>query len=95
LVDRRQHSSILDIRSFRAGGCGTDHYLVVAKLRERLALNKQTTHRIHTEKFSLKKLNEVEGREQYRFKISNRFAALEILDTRWILIELGKLLERI
>jgi hypothetical protein len=32
LIDRRRHSSALDVRSFRAADCGTDHYLVVAKL---------------------------------------------------------------
>jgi hypothetical protein len=32
-------------------------------------------------RFNLKKLNEVEGKEQYRVEISNRFAALENLDT--------------
>jgi hypothetical protein len=30
------------------------------------------------ERFNLKKLNEVEGREQYRVEISNRFAVLDI-----------------
>ncbi|PNF33543.1 hypothetical protein B7P43_G17402 [Cryptotermes secundus] len=59
----------------------TDHYLVVAKVRERLAVSKQTAHRVHMERFNLKKLNEVEGKEQFRFEISNRFAALENLDT--------------
>jgi hypothetical protein len=39
LIDRRQHSSILDIRSFRGADCDTDHYLVVAKVRERLAVS--------------------------------------------------------
>jgi hypothetical protein len=34
LIDRRQHSSILDIRSFRGADCDTDHYLAVAKVRE-------------------------------------------------------------
>jgi hypothetical protein len=29
------------------------------------------------ERFNLKKLNEVEGKEQYRVEISNTFAALE------------------
>jgi hypothetical protein len=29
------------------------------------------------EKFKLKKLNEAEGKEQYRVEISNKFAALE------------------
>jgi hypothetical protein len=33
------------------------------------------------ERFNLKKLNEVEGKEQYRVEISNRFASLENLDT--------------
>jgi hypothetical protein len=32
------------------------------------------------ERFNLKKLNEVEGKEQYRVEVSNRFAALEDLD---------------
>jgi hypothetical protein len=32
------------------------------------------------ERFSLEKLNEVEGKEQYQAEISNRFAGLESLD---------------
>jgi hypothetical protein len=34
LIVRRRHSSILDARSLRGAGCDTDHYLVVAKVRE-------------------------------------------------------------
>jgi hypothetical protein len=68
---------------------------VVAKIRERLAVSKQTTQRVHTERFSLKKLNEVEGKEQYRVEISNRFAAWKTLTLMWILIRLWKLLEKI
>jgi hypothetical protein len=32
------------------------------------------------ERFNLRKLNEVEGKEQYCVEVSNRFAALEDLD---------------
>jgi hypothetical protein len=39
LVDRRRHSNILDVQSYRAADCDTDQYLVVAKLRERIAVN--------------------------------------------------------
>jgi hypothetical protein len=64
LIDRRRHSSTLDVRSFRTADCCTDHYLVVAKFRERLAVSKRTTHRIHMERFNPKKLSEVEGKER-------------------------------
>jgi hypothetical protein len=33
------------------------------------------------ERFNLKKLNEVEGTDKYCVEVSNRFAALEDLDT--------------
>jgi hypothetical protein len=54
---------------------------VVAKVRERLAVNKQRSQRFNKERFNLKKLNDVEGKEQFRVVVSNRFAALEGLDT--------------
>jgi hypothetical protein len=49
-------------------------------VRERLAVNKQRSQRFHMERFNLKKLNAVEGKEQYCVEVSNRFAALEDLD---------------
>jgi hypothetical protein len=57
--------NVLDVRSFRAADCGSDHYLVVAKVREWLAVNKQRSQRYHRERFNLKKLNEVEGKMQF------------------------------
>jgi hypothetical protein len=47
LVDRQRHSNILDVQSYRASDCDTDHYLEVAKVRERLAMNQQRSHRFH------------------------------------------------
>jgi hypothetical protein len=80
LIGRRRHSNILDVRSFRAADCDIDHFMVVAKVRERLAvMNKQISHRFSMERFNLNKLNEVEGKEEYRVEVSNRFAALEDL----------------
>jgi hypothetical protein len=35
---------------------------VVVKVRERLAVKKQRSHRLDMERFSLKKINEVEGK---------------------------------
>jgi hypothetical protein len=37
----------------------TDHYVVVAKVRERLAVSKQETQKFDVERFTLRKLNEL------------------------------------
>jgi hypothetical protein len=79
-VDRRRHSGVLDAPSFRTADCDTDHYLVVATVRERLTVNKERSQRFHMERFNPKRLNVVEGKEQFRVEVSNRFAALEDLD---------------
>jgi hypothetical protein len=51
LIDRRWHSSIFHIRSFRGADYGTDHYFVVAKVKERLAVSKRAAQKIHIERF--------------------------------------------
>jgi hypothetical protein len=94
LVDRRRHSNVPDVQSFREAEFYIDHYLVVAQVRERLTVNKQSSHIFNMNRFILKKLNEVEGKDKYR-EVSNGFAALEGLRLRWKLIVLGKRLERI
>src|SRR5215469_280456 len=76
LIDGRRHSGILDVRSFRGADCDTDHYLVVAKLRERLAVHKQAAQKFDGERFNLRKLNELEVKNKYQIEITNRFAAL-------------------
>jgi hypothetical protein len=46
-----------------------------------VAASKQRSHRFDTERLNLKKLNDVEGKEQFCVEVLNRFAALEELDT--------------
>jgi hypothetical protein len=48
---------------------------VVAKVKESLAVNKQRSYRFHMERFNLKKIYEIEGKEKYHVDPSNRFAA--------------------
>jgi hypothetical protein len=52
---------------------------VVAKVRERPAVNKQGSHKFHMEKFNLRQLNKVEGKEKYCVDVSYKFAVLEDL----------------
>ena len=77
LIFRRWHLNILDIRSIRGSDCDTGHSLLVAKVRERLAVSIQAAQKLDVERFNLRKLNDLEVRKHYHIKISNRFAALE------------------
>jgi hypothetical protein len=80
LKDKRRHSNILDVRSFRGADCDTDHYLIVGKLRERLSVSKRVMQNSDLERFGLKKLDGVEVKEKYQLEISNRYTTLESLD---------------
>ena len=61
---------------FKGADCDTDHYLLVAKVRESLAGSKQAAQRFDGERFNLRKLNELEVRK-HQIEITNRFTALE------------------
>jgi hypothetical protein len=80
LIERKRHSSILDVRSFRVADCDADHYLVVAKVRETLAVSKQTTYRFRMERFNHKKLKEVSTGPSDQ---SNQFGHFSHLDPRY------------
>jgi hypothetical protein len=53
--------------------------MVVAKVRERLAVRKQAAQKFDGKRFNLRKLNELEVKEKYQIEITNRFAALQNL----------------
>ena len=80
LKDRRWHSSILDVRSFRGADCDTGHYLLVAKVREKLAVSKHATQNLDGERFNVRKLNELEVMKEYQTEITKTFAVLEKLN---------------
>jgi len=77
LIDRRWHSSILDVQFVRGAVCDTDHCLVVAKVREKLSVSKEAAQKFDGETFNLGKLNELQVRKEYQIEITNRFVALE------------------
>jgi hypothetical protein len=80
LIDKRRHSNILDVRSFRGADCDTEHYLVVANLRKSISVSKRARQTFDLEIFDLRKLDDLEVKEKYQIEVSNRFAALDCLD---------------
>jgi len=68
LIDR-WHSSILGVQNFRGADCDPHHYLVDAKVRERLAVSKQAAQKLDGERFNLRKLHELEVRKQYQTEV--------------------------
>ena len=69
ILDRRWHSSILDVRSFSGADSDADNYVVLANVRERLAVSKQVAQKFDVKRFNLRKLNELEVRKEYHIKI--------------------------
>jgi hypothetical protein len=80
LLDGRRHLNILDVLFFRRADCDTDHYFVVTKIRERLALSKRPVNKMDMDRFNLKKLNEGKVKEQYQITVKNRFSPSENLE---------------
>jgi hypothetical protein len=54
LIDRQRHSSVLHVQFRRAADFDPHDWPLVANIRERLAVNKQSSHRFCMEMFSLK-----------------------------------------
>jgi hypothetical protein len=53
----------------------------VANVKERLTIDNQISHRFHIQMFSLQDLNELKGKKQYVFELSNMLATVENLKT--------------
>jgi hypothetical protein len=53
---------MLDLQSIMGAECDPDHYLMVAKVREILAVSQQAAQKFDVERFNLRKLNELNVR---------------------------------
>jgi hypothetical protein len=71
MKQNRLRSIILDVQHFRGSGCDNDHDLVDHLWTETVSKKQRVTQMFHTEIFSLKKLNEVDGKEKNEITISN------------------------
>ena len=86
LVRQRYRSSLQDVRARRGADIGSDHHLVIAKIKMRLSARKtQPNPRI---KFNVRKLKQQDTKQAFQISLYNRFQVLqteeqETVEHRW------------
>lgn len=76
LIEERHKSCIVDIKSRRGAECGTDHFLVMVKVRQKLCKENREKQKVKP-KADLSKLANRDTKREFKLKLSNRFQALE------------------
>ncbi|XP_046683293.1 uncharacterized protein LOC124369359 [Homalodisca vitripennis] len=78
LIDLRHSSHITNVRSIRKAECGSDHYLVLVNLLQRIKIEKQSKQKTSIN-VNLDHLRNEKIRKDFQLKLSNRFQALSNL----------------
>ena len=73
-VNKRWHSTVHNVRSYRGADVGSDHYLVRATLKLKL---KRRQEQRSTKPFAVEKLKHDDNSAQYQLELTNRFQALQ------------------
>ena len=92
---KRWRSSLQDVRVLRGADVGSDHHLLMAKVRLRIA--KVRTGESGRVRFEVSKLKDLEARNAFKLALHNRFEGLQQLmeeeelsvDDEWRQIEQG------
>ena len=82
-ISSRWRSSLQDIRVYRGADCGSDHFLLIAKMRLKFKRLKQAEKQMI---FDFAKLKDTSTRLRYQLEVRNRFAFLEEtndIEVRW------------
>jgi hypothetical protein len=71
LVEKRQASSIVDVRARRGPSCDTDHYLVKIKIKEKISKT-QCKQREERRRWNLEKFKEEGCVREYKEETTNQ-----------------------
>ena len=76
IIKQRFRSSLQDVKARRGAYIGSDHHLVVAKIKIRLSASKKQLHNPRV-KYVVKKLKSPEVKQEFRIKLQSRFEPLQ------------------
>jgi hypothetical protein len=68
---------VLIVRKKRGADVGSDHHLVMAKIKLKIASNRNKKMDMKSKRINVQKSNIPEIKEQFRLEIRNRFSILE------------------
>lgn len=74
-ISRKFRSSLLDIRNKRGADVGSDHHLMLAKIRLKISKVKDQTNRVNP-KYDINKLQNNEIKAQFQLELKNTFTPL-------------------
>ena len=78
-IARRWRKTLRDVRVYRGADIGSDHELVVAKVKIKIAKAKKNSEQMH-KRFNVTKLAHGNIREEFTISLQNRFQALSGMD---------------
>jgi hypothetical protein len=64
-ISKKWRRSLLDVRSYKGADVASDHYLVVAQIKLKLAANRSPNQPVIRKKFNIEKLNQRETRKKF------------------------------
>ena len=77
-VNSKQRSSIKDVRSYRGADCGSDHTILIGKVK--VKFKRLTKRKLENRPLDITKLRDNQIAENYRVELKNRFDALVTID---------------
>lgn len=88
-ISKQWRKSLLDVRARRGADCGSDHHLVTADVRLKVASHKAQLNRTQ-KRLDSDRLKTKETAKEFSLKLQNSFAALEkpeSVDEKWCMIK--------
>ena len=80
-IRRRWRTSLQDVRAKRGADVGSDHHLVIAKLKMKLTAKKRQQETDCRKRFDVSKLQSQDNRKIFQVTLKNRFEALQTEET--------------